>query len=89
MKVLYVTVRELVDIVKNNVRGTYTLSYWNLDYPEIEPDILVGSYIRRSGNEFWLEGHEGQPFPVDPEDNSGIIHRYNNDHYQFSLKQVQ
>lgn len=85
MKVNYVTVRELIDIVENNVRGTYTLSYWNLHSDSTEPEVLVGSYIRRSGNEFWIEHNEGHPFPVDPEYQSGEICRFNNDRYQFSL----
>jgi len=89
MKVTYITVKELLRIVDNNVRGTYTLSYYNLHSDSTEPEILVGSYIRRSGNEFWLEGHEGHPFPIDPEYYAGDIYRFNNDHYQFSLKQVQ
>lgn len=79
----YITVNQLHEIVNNKISGNYLLYYWNLDYNH-SPEILKSDAIKGSNGEFYLDGHDGHPFPINDSD-EGDIRRFNNCHYEFSL----
>jgi len=91
----YVTVEEIRHLIKNEVKGKYTLTYWNL-HSDLGPEIFHGNcieldeYSNIHDDEIYCNldtDRDGNgTFPIEFKWDRGEIHRFENDHYQFSLQ---